>query len=157
MDVYLPYVKLNTELHAKTVSVENKNGLEVYRQICNIVDDVPENYKFFLDSQFTAMPQVYGDKIKGLKDLYNFRLMLKGKVVAYKKAIGQDPDFERLKQILYVCMDLQSKNLASQSGLDRRGYAELCEDIDRRYRLQYEVGCPDGAQQPQPPRGRAQR
>ena len=84
------------------------------------------------------MPQVYGDKIKGLKDFYNFRLMLKAKVVAYKKAIGHDPDFEQLKQVLYACMDMQSKNLASQSGLDRRGYAELVEDIDRRYRLQYE-------------------
>ena len=36
---------LNTELHAKTVSVEGKNGLEVYRQICNIVGAVPENSK----------------------------------------------------------------------------------------------------------------
>ena len=65
--------KLNTELHAKIVGIENKNGLEVYWQMCNIVDAVPENYKSFLDSQFTAMPQVYSDKIKGLKDLYNFR------------------------------------------------------------------------------------
>ena len=42
--------KLNTELHAKTSSVENKSGLEVYRQMCNIVDAVPKNHKFFLDS-----------------------------------------------------------------------------------------------------------
>ena len=88
---------------------------------------------FFLDSQFTAMPQVYGDKIKGLKDLYNFRLMLKSKTVAYKKAIGHEPDLEQLKQVLYVCMDLQSKSLVPQSGLDRKGYAELIEDSDRRY------------------------
>ena len=72
--------KLNSDLHTKTVSVENQNGLEVYRQICNIVDAVPEN--LLLDSQFTALPQVYGEKINGLKDLYNFRLMLKAKVVA---------------------------------------------------------------------------
>ena len=64
--------------------------------------------------------------------------MLKAKVVAYKKAIGHEPDHGQLKQILYVCMDMPSKNLASQSGLDRKGYAEICEDIDRRYRLQYE-------------------
>ena len=61
--------------------------------------------------------------------------MLKAKVVAYKKAIGHEPDHEHLKQILNVCMDMQSKNLASQSGLDRKGYADLFEDIDRRYRL----------------------
>ena len=117
-------------------SVENKNGLEVCRQICNILDTVPENYKFFLDSQLTALPKVYGEKIKGLKDPYNFRLTLKAKVVAYKKAIGHEPDQEHLKQIFYVCMDMAPKNFASQSGLDRKGYADLCEDIDRRYRLQ---------------------
>ena len=113
--------ELNTDLDTKTVSVEGKNGLEVYRQICNIIDAAPENYKFFLDSQFTALPQVYGEKIKGFKDLYNFRLMLKAKVVAYKKAIGHEPDQEHLKQIFYACMDMASTSLASQSVLDRKG------------------------------------
>ena len=42
--------KLNTELHSKTVGVEGKNGFEVYRQICNIVDAIPANYQFYLDS-----------------------------------------------------------------------------------------------------------
>ena len=78
------------------------------------------------------------EKIKGLKDLYNFRLMLKAKVVAYKKAIGHEPDQKHLKQILYVCMDMASKKFASRSGLGCKGYADLCEDMDRRYRLQYE-------------------
>ena len=55
MFTYLLWM-LNTDLHTKTVSVENKNGLEVYRQICNIVGAVPENYKFFLDSQLTSLP-----------------------------------------------------------------------------------------------------
>ena len=35
-------------------------------------------------------------------------------------------------------MDMGSNNLASQSGLDRKGYVDICEDIDRRYRLQFE-------------------
>ena len=60
---------LNTELHIKTISIEEKNGFEMYRQICSIVDAVPENYKFDLVSQFVAMPQLYGDKVKGLKAL----------------------------------------------------------------------------------------
>ena len=84
--------KLNTELHTKTISVEANHGSEVYRIVCNAVDAIPENYNIYLDSQFTAMPHLYGDKIKGLKELYAFRLMLKAKVVAYKKAIGTEPD-----------------------------------------------------------------
>ena len=106
--------------------------------ICQSVDADPENYKFYLGSQFTAMPQVYGEKVKGLKELYQFRLMMKAKVIAYKKSIGHEPDHGHLKQILYVCMDSASKVLASQSGFDRRPYLEICEDIDRRYRLQFE-------------------
>ena len=54
---------LNTELHTETINIESKKGFGVYRQICNIVDAVPENYKSYLDSQFAAMPQVYGDKV----------------------------------------------------------------------------------------------
>ena len=120
--------KLNIELHSKTIGVEDKNGLEVYQLICNTVDAVPDNYQFYLDSQLTAMPQIYGDQIKGLKELYSFRMMLKAKVVAYKKAIGHEPDHGHLKQILYVCMDMASKTMASQSGLDRKPYIDICED-----------------------------
>ena len=129
---------MNTELHTQTIGVEGKKDLEVHHFICNTVDAVPENYQFYLDSQFTVMPQVYGDKIKGLKELYGFRMMLKAKAVAYKKAIGHEPGRGQLKQILYVCMDMASKNLASQSWLDRKGFVDICEDIDRRYRLQLE-------------------
>jgi hypothetical protein len=117
--------KLNAELHGKTIGIEGKNGLEMYRQICNIIDAVPENYKFYLDSQFISMPQVYGDKVKSLKDLYQFRVLLKSKVVAYKKAIGVEPDASILKQILWVCMDVSSKQLASHSGLDHKNYDEI--------------------------------
>ena len=105
--------KLNTELRSKTSGVEHKNGLEVYRSICNTVGAVPENDQFYLDSQFKAMPHIYGDKIKGLKELYGFRMSLKAKIVGYKKGIGHEPDHGHLKQILYVCMDIASKTLAS--------------------------------------------
>ena len=64
--------------------------------------------------------------------------MMKAKVIVYMKAIGHEPDHAHFKQILYVCMDMASKTLASQSGLDRKPYLEICEDIDRRYRLQFD-------------------
>ena len=65
---------------------------------------------------------MYADKIKGLKELYAFRMLLKAKVAAFKKAIGKEPDHMQLKQILYVCMDTNSKSLASQTGLDKDEY-----------------------------------
>ena len=60
----------------------------------------PRIIKSDLDSQFVSMPQVYGDKVKGLKELFQCRTLLKFKVVAYKKAIGTEPDLSLLKQIL---------------------------------------------------------
>ena len=33
---------------------------------------------------------------------------------------------------------MNSKNFASQSGLDRKPYIDMCEDIDRRCRLRFE-------------------
>ena len=124
--------KLNTELQTKTISIEGENGLDMYRQICNIVDAVPENFKFDLDYQFIDMPHLNGDKIKGLTELYMFRMLLKSKLVSYNKAIGAKPGHAQLKPNLYVCMDMASKKLASQSGLDRTSYTDICEDIDRR-------------------------
>ena len=108
--------KLNTDLHSKTISIEGKNGFEVYRTICNTIEPIPANYKFFLDSQFTLMPQQYADKVKGLKELYAFRMLLKAKVSAYKKALGEEPDHGQLKQILYVCMDVNAANTSNAAG-----------------------------------------
>ena len=113
--------KLNTELHGKTINIENKNGFEMYRQICNIVDALPENYKFYLDTQLMLLTQ-HSDKIKGLKELYGFRLLLTSKVAAYKKAVGEEPSQDRLKEILWCVMDVASKDLANLRGLDKMGY-----------------------------------
>ena len=93
--------KLNTDLHGKTAAVENKNGLELYRQICNIMDAMPANFKFYLDSQFTDMPRTHAPLVKGLKELYMFRILMKSRVTAYKKAVGVEPSHDKLKEILW--------------------------------------------------------
>ena len=91
--------------------------------------------------------QEYAGKIKNLKDLYQFRILLKRKVAEYKKIIGQEPDMNMLKNILFSCMDLESKQhiadcALDQPKLDKEGkpipmYKTFCEDIDKRYKLQY--------------------
>ena len=90
--------RLNTELQTKTISIEVKNSLEMYQQMCNIVDAKLANYKFFIDSQLAEMPRNHADKIKGLKDLYGFRLTSKKKVAAYMKAIGVEPDHTNFQE-----------------------------------------------------------
>ena len=36
---------LSTKLHGKTIGIEARNGLELYRQVVQAVDDIPENAK----------------------------------------------------------------------------------------------------------------
>ena len=91
-----------------------------------------------LDSRSVAIPQLWGDKVKGLKEMYALCMLQISKVVAYKKAIGVEPDSSLLKQILWVCMHVGSKNLVSQLDLGRKEYFDIFEDTDRRYRLQFD-------------------
>ena len=68
--------------------------------------------------------------------------MLRQKVAEFKKCIGKEPDGDKLRDILFTCMDVNSKLLASQSKLDvqQEGvdmYQALCEDIDRRYKIEF--------------------
>ena len=76
MAVHLPVLQAQHGDPLEDRGVEGKNGLEVHAQICNIVDAVSLNFKFFIDSQFTTMPQAYVDKINGLNELCAHRPML---------------------------------------------------------------------------------
>ena len=40
--------RLNAELYSKTLSIENRNGFELYRQVVRAVDEIPENAKFLM-------------------------------------------------------------------------------------------------------------
>ena len=68
----------------------------------------------------------------------------------YKKEIGKEPGHNKLKDILFACMDVNSKQLISSAGLDKKKfvgeegkqvevdmYKTFVEDIDRRYRVEF--------------------
>ena len=38
--------RMNTELHGKTIGIEGRNGLDLYRQVVQALDDIPGNAKF---------------------------------------------------------------------------------------------------------------
>ena len=40
--------KVSTSLHDRTVGVEHHDGFEIYRQICQMIDAVPENAEFHM-------------------------------------------------------------------------------------------------------------
>ena len=69
--------KLNTELHGKTLEIEGRNGFELYRQIVPAVDGIPENAKFLMGADISNLVHKFGDKVKDLKTLYGFMLLVK--------------------------------------------------------------------------------
>ena len=139
--------KINADMHERTTMIENKNGFELYRVIYQSVDPIASNALFACDQAIMQISHEHAGKIKSLKDLYQFRMLLKRKVAEYKKIIGQEPDMNMPKNILFSCMDLGSKQHIANFALDRPKfdkdgkpipmYKIFCEDIDKRYKLQY--------------------
>ena len=61
--------RLNTEMHGKSVSVKNRNGLELYRLVNQSVDALPTNAKFYLDCQLLMFAKE-NPELKNPKDPY---------------------------------------------------------------------------------------
>ena len=97
--------KLNTELHGKTKGIEARNGLELYRQVVQAVDDIPENAKFPMGAAVSEIVGKHHDKVKDLKSLYGFRHLLWRRAAEYKKTIGEEVDHGKLKEIIWNAMD----------------------------------------------------
>ena len=73
---------------------------------------------------------------------------MRNKFNEYKKEIGKEPDHNKLKNILFASMDINSKQLVSSAGLDKNKvdpdtkievdmYKTFVNDIDRRYRVEF--------------------
>jgi hypothetical protein len=129
--------KLSTSLHDRTVGVEHHTGFEVYRQICQMIDAVPENAEFHMRNDLTILSRNFGTKVVDLKSLYGFRMLLKKKMIEYKKALGKDFDPKQAMQILWTSLDARSREIAVSEKLDEKEYKDLYEHIDRRYKIHF--------------------
>ena len=65
--------KLNTDLHTKTFGLDNQNGFELYRQINQLVDSIPEDAAFHLSNELGNLTSLHGGKDKVLRTLYGIR------------------------------------------------------------------------------------
>ena len=117
--------RLNAELYSKTLSIEGRNGFELYRQVVRAVDEIPENAKFLMGAEISNLVHKFGDKVKDLKTLYQFRLLVANRAAAFKKTIGEDVDPEKLRELIWNAMDPGSKMMATQMGVHMGG---LCRD-----------------------------
>ena len=137
-------------MYERVAGISNKNGYEFYWGIYNSFDAIPANAEFTYDQALMQLAPMYAGKVNHLKDLYEFRVVLRENVHGYKKEIGKEPDHNKLKDILFACMDVNSKQLISSAGLDKNKfigeegnkvevdtYNTFVDDIDRRYRVEF--------------------
>ena len=100
--------KISTDRYDRVASVENKNGFQVNRQIAQMVDAVPENAKLVTNSELLQLASTHGAKVRDLKSLYAFRLLLKKRNAEFRKTIGKAPQDEQSKLILWNVLDPES-------------------------------------------------
>ena len=111
--------QLNTDLHDRIISIEGKNGFEVYRQVAQILDAVLENAPFIINAELLQLATLHGPKVRHIWWLYGFMLLLKKKNAEYKKVIGKQPDDEQSRSILWNVLDAESKRIAASDGFRR--------------------------------------
>ena len=64
-------------MHEQVAGINNKNGYELYRSIYNSVDAIPANAEFTHNQALMQLVPMYAGKVKNLKDLYEFRVVLR--------------------------------------------------------------------------------
>ena len=125
---------MNTDLHDRIIGIEGKNGFEAYRQVAQILDAVPENAAFIMSAELLQLATQHGPKVRDLRSLYGFRLLLKKKNAEYKKVIGNKPEDEQSRLIMWNVLDPESKRLAASDGVSGMSYEKMCLWIDMRYK-----------------------
>ena len=117
--------------------LDHRNGFELYRLVCQLVDAIPENAAFHLNKELVNLTKMHGGKVTDLRTLYGFRLLLNRKVAEFKKVIGHNPSEEHSDAILWNVMDVDSKTKAMALNLAGRTYKDLYGHIDQRYRIMF--------------------
>ena len=62
--------RLSTDVYDRVASIESKNDFEVYRQIAQMIDAVPDNAEFVMNAKFVQLATVHGPEVRDLKSLY---------------------------------------------------------------------------------------
>ena len=54
-------------MHDRVAGLEDKNGFEVYRQISQMIDAVPENSEFVMNAELLQFANVHGSRVRGFR------------------------------------------------------------------------------------------
>ena len=59
--------KPNVDLYNRSVSIEHRNGFELYRLIVKAIDEIPENAKFLKGAELSNMVEQFKSKVVDLR------------------------------------------------------------------------------------------
>ena len=102
-----------------------------------MIDAVPENAEFVLNSELLQLASIHGAKVRDLKSLFAFRLLLKKRNAEFRKTIGKPPQDDQSKLFLWNAFDPESKRLAAAENVAGMNYDDMAKWIDERHRIIY--------------------
>ena len=102
-----------------------------------MIDAALENADFHMPNELTTLSKNFGGKVTDLKSLYGFRLLLKKKMIEYKKVLGKDYDPKQDMHILWTSLDTRSREIAMSEKLDKNDYKDLYEHIAFRCKIHF--------------------
>ena len=89
--------------------------------------------EFVMNAVLLQLAGVHGPKVRDLKSLYAFSLLLKKRNAEFRKTIGSSPKDEQSKLNLWNVLDPDSKELAATEDIAKRDYNGIAKWIDDRY------------------------
>ena len=87
-----------------------------------------------MNAELLQLAPQHGPKVRDLRSLYGFRLLLKKNNGEYKKVIGKQLDDEQSRLILWNVLDAESKRIAASDSVSAMPYEKFCVWIDMRYK-----------------------
>ena len=116
-------------------SIESRNGFAVYHHIAQMIEAVPENADFVMTAKLLQLASVHWPKVRDLKSLYAFRLLVNKHNAEFRKTIGSSSKDEQSKLIVWNVLDPDSKRHAATDDTAKRDYNAIAKWIDDRYRI----------------------
>ena len=83
------------------------------------------------------MATLHEPKVRDLRSLYGFRLVLKKKNAEFKKVVGEHPKDEQSKLIIWNFLDPESKRFAATDKVANMDYDAMKKLIDMRFKISH--------------------
>ena len=90
-----------------------------------------------MNAELLQLATIHGPKVKDLRSLYGFRLLLRKMNAEFRRIIGEPPKDSQSTLILWNVLDVESNRLAAREEVADMFYDEITKWSDMRYKMSY--------------------